>query len=80
MILTIEPCNTFAFKSKITSKKKKMKKLDTQSECKQEWINVTKYWKQPNCQQKIGLKNCDLSCHSIALFSSNMTTHRKKNF
>lgn len=50
MILTIEPCNTFAFKSKITSKKKKkMKKLDTPSECKQEWINLTKRWKQPNC-------------------------------
>lgn len=26
-----------------------MKKLDTPSECKQEWINLTKRWKQPNC-------------------------------
>lgn len=49
MILTIEPCNTFAFKSRVTLKKKKMKKVDTQSECKQKWMNLTKYWKQAKC-------------------------------
>lgn len=80
MILTIEPCNTFAFKSRVTFKKK-MKKVDTQSECKQKWMNLTKYWKQANClPTKDWIKNCDLSCHSITLFSSNVTTTEERVF